>query len=87
MNANRRIATALPVIDVSKVVRQIARYEQKTNNFKFIAKAPKKFDHGLDYGIEADNDDFIEVESNFDANDVIEATSENQENILPKKLT
>ena len=77
MNANRRIATAVPVIDVSKVVRQIARYEQKINNFKFIAKAPQpKFDHGLDYGIEADNDDFIEVESNFDETEVIETTSE-----------
>ena len=61
--------------------------KQKINNFKFIAKASKPMDHGLDYGIEVDNDDFIEVESNFDANDVIEATSENQENILPKKLT
>ena len=87
MNANRRIATAVPVIDVGMCVKKLAKYEQKINNFKFIAKASKPMDHGLDYGIEVDNDDFIEVERNFDANDVIEATSENQEHILPKKLT
>ena len=36
-------------------------------------------------GIEVDDDVCIEVESNFDETEVIEATSENQENILPKK--
>ena len=39
----------------------------------------------MDYGIEVANDDFIDVESNFDANEVIETTAETQEHILTKK--
>ena len=85
MNANRRIATAVPVIDVGMLGKKLAKYKQKVNSYKLIAKTPKKFDHGLDYGIEVANDAFIEVESNFDATEVIETTSETQENILPKK--
>ena len=72
MNANRRIATAVPVIDVGMCVKKLAKYEQKINNFKFIAKASKPMDHGLDYGIEFDNSECIEVESKFDATEVKE---------------
>ena len=86
MNATQRIATAVHVIDVGMFVKKLAKYEQKVNSYNFIAKASKPMDHGLDHGIEVDDDVCIEVESNFDETEVIEATSENQENILPQKV-
>ena len=58
--------------------------ENKVNEIINI-KPSKPMDHGLDYGIEFDNSECIEVESNFDANEVIETTAENQENSLPEK--